>query len=672
MEWAGDKVGEDFGAGNPFGEPVDAHLTFELDPAEEERDLRIGRDLPRLPALEVREENKAVRVELLEQDDAGEGLSVRVDRGHRHRVRLGQFGLPRMLHPEPELLGGILGKFVAVEPGSLVFFAEGGEVHDGETIAVRRGKSTAVWEIGWLILVWMFVISEPLDARMQLDDLRREWELCLRERKQARHDRVPNAGRGASSVDAARRLLWESGRSRRELPLDRALHFGCGTAELTQGLVPFFNSVLGVDLSPALIEGAREAARAYPRRASFRRLHEVSELMDLEADTYDFIHCSRLLGMAGAPLRRGLILQLLRLLKPGGVCVLESGGEAAPAGECLDAFVQAGARLLAMEPEGDPEQQSFTKDAPYAPALSVAVPFYNEGNGVERFFELTTPVLESLGMDFEIVCINDGSRDDTLVRLRAKREKDRRVRVIDLTRNFGKESALAAALDCSRGRVVVPMDADLQDPPEIIGQMLERWREGFPVVIARRKEREGESWLKRQSARCFYQFYNGLAETPIPGNTGDFRLIDREVLDALKSLRERNRFTKGLFAWLGYPTAEVFFDRRPRYAGRTKWNYWRLWNFALDGIFSFSTVPLRVWTYIGGLMASFSFLYGFYLLLRTLFFLKTTPGYASLMVAMLFLGGIQLIGLGILGEYLGRVFKEAKGRPLYLIHREID
>ncbi len=507
---------------------------------------------------------------------------------------------------------------------------------------------------------------------MQLEELRREWELHIRASARRRSDRQSAADGGQAEAEKGRWLARMLELARSPLKKEAALHLGCGTGEWTQGLAPFFNEVVGAEIAPSLLESAR-GVNAYPERVQYHLLDGEAWLRCFSHDRYDFICCGGLYSVMDPLSRVPYVREIVRMLAPGGVGVIETPSERDSLAEnaLVQAVVSAGARLLAV-PDAAGERRCFTKDHPYTPSLSVVVPFYNEGDGVDRFFQEVTPVLESIGMDFEIVCVNDGSRDDTLSRLESRRKADRRVRVIALTRNFGKESALAAALDCSRGRVVVPMDADLQDPPEVISLLVEKWREGFPVVIARRRERKGESWLKRQSAGWFYRFYNRLAETPIPANTGDFRLLDRQVLNSLRSLPERSRFTKGLFAWLGYPTAEVSFDRSPRYAGTTKWNYWRLWNFALDGIVSFSTVPLRVWTYLGGVIATSSLLYALYLVMRTLFFYKTTPGYASLMVAMLFLGGVQLIGLGVLGEYLGRVFKESKGRPLYLIHKEID
>lgn len=339
----------------------------------------------------------------------------------------------------------------------------------------------------------------------------------------------------------------------------------------------------------------------------------------------------------------------------------------------LGAVLLESVRRLAMQvSSGLRSGMSDEAVTPDIPILSLAVPFYNEGEAVGLFFDRVIPLVQALGESFEIVCVNDGSRDDTLARLIAAREKHPSVRVVNLTRNFGKEAALAAALDYCRGKAVIPMDADLQDPPELVGEMVTKWREGFPVVIARRRRRDGEGLLKRKSAHLFYRLFNRVADNPIPADVGDFRLIDRRVLESMSLLKERNRFTKGLFAWVGYPTAEILFDREAREVGSSKWNYWKLWNFALDGIFSFSTAPLRIWTYLGALVAGGSFAYALFIIARTLIYGRDAPGYASLMVVILFLGGVQLISLGVIGEYIGRIFKETKRRPIYLVDREVD
>ena len=305
-----------------------------------------------------------------------------------------------------------------------------------------------------------------------------------------------------------------------------------------------------------------------------------------------------------------------------------------------------------------------------APLLSIAVPFYNEEQAIEAFFDRVLPILESVTSNFEIVCVNDGSHDRTWELLSRFAQGDPRIRAIDLSRNFGKEAAMTCALDHCRGDAVIPIDADLQDPPEIIPDMVEKWREGFEVVLGRRKTRTADSSMKRYTAHLFYMVFNWVSDISLPEHVGDFRLMDRKVVEAMKRMNEQNRFMKGLFAWVGYHTCILDFDRDRRIAGATKWKKWKLWNFALDGIFAFSVLPLKVWVYFGGLVSLLSFIYGIFLILLTLLQGRDMPGYASLMVVILFLGGIQLIGLGILGEYLGRVYKEVKNRPIYLVRQK--
>lgn len=302
--------------------------------------------------------------------------------------------------------------------------------------------------------------------------------------------------------------------------------------------------------------------------------------------------------------------------------------------------------------------------------ISLLCPCYNEEAVLPLFFERITSVMEGTGQDFEIVCVNDGSCDKTLDLLRERAEVDERVKVVDLSRNFGKEAALTAALDHAMGDAVVPIDADLQDPPELIGVMLEKWREGYEVVLAHRSNRSSDSWLKRVTARMFYKVHNRISRPELPENVGDFRLMDRRVVDALGDLRETHRFMKGLFAWVGFKTCIVDYVRKPRAAGETKFNGWRLWKLAVEGITSFSTFPLTVWFYLGSLTAFGAFAYGLYIALRTLIWGIEVPGYASLLCLILFFGGLQLLGIGILGEYLGRTYMESKKRPVYVV-REV-
>lgn len=304
------------------------------------------------------------------------------------------------------------------------------------------------------------------------------------------------------------------------------------------------------------------------------------------------------------------------------------------------------------------------------PLVSMIVPFYNEEPAVETFFATLVPVLEAIAtIRFEIVCINDGSSDGTLDKLVAASARDARVRVIDLTRNFGKEAALTAGLDEAAGDAVIPIDADLQDPPSLIPVMLAHWFDGAEVVAAKRSSRACDTFAKRVTAGLYYRVHNALSEVKLPENVGDFRLMDRAVVNALRGLPERHRFMKGLFAWVGFKTVIVEYEREARSAGRSKFSGWRLWNFALEGITSFSTVPLRSWTYIGVAIALLAFGYGGFIIARTLLFGNPVPGYASLLSVLLFLGGIELIGVGVIGEYVGRIYHETKERPIYLVRR---
>ncbi len=300
--------------------------------------------------------------------------------------------------------------------------------------------------------------------------------------------------------------------------------------------------------------------------------------------------------------------------------------------------------------------------------LSVVVPAYNEEDVLPDFQRRLVAVLDLLPLDCEIVYVNDGSRDRTLAVLERMRMTDSRVALVDLSRNFGKEAALTAGLDHARGDAVVVIDADLQDPPELIPELVRHWQEGHDVVYAQRSARDGESLAKRITAHVFYRVIERISEVRIPRDTGDFRLLSRRAVDALLQLRERHRFMKGLFAWIGYPQKAVPYRRDPRHAGQTKWNYWRLWNFALEGITSFTTAPLKLATYVGILTATLAFLFGGYIVGATLLLGNPVAGYPSLMAVILFLGGVQLTALGIIGEYLGRLSDEAKGRPLYLVN----
>ena len=306
---------------------------------------------------------------------------------------------------------------------------------------------------------------------------------------------------------------------------------------------------------------------------------------------------------------------------------------------------------------------------PAQPLLSAVVPFLNEADNLPRLIGALERVLSPLGLPWELVLVDDGSRDGSLAVAKAElqRRPQLNATLISLSRNFGKEAALTAGLEAAQGDVVVPLDADLQDPPDLIGPMLEQWRQGFDVVYAVRRRRAGDSRTKRLTAFGFYRLMGRLSSTAIPADTGDFRLMDRCVVEALGQLPERSRFMKGLFAWVGFRQTAIAYDRDARAKGQSGWNYWKLWNFALDGITSFSRVPLQVLSAGGLLIACLALLYGAWMVLRTLVFGIDLPGYASLMTAVLFLGGVQLLGLGVLGEYLGRVFEEVKQRPLYLV-----
>ena len=302
--------------------------------------------------------------------------------------------------------------------------------------------------------------------------------------------------------------------------------------------------------------------------------------------------------------------------------------------------------------------------------ISLVVPMYNEAEIVAVLFRELLPVMQAIpNTRYEIVCINDGSSDATLAKLLEASAANPCIRVVDLSRNFGKEAALMAGIDEAVGDVVIPFDADLQDPPELIPLLVERWRDGFDVVLATRVERRVDTWAKRGTAALFYRVYNAIAETRIPENAGDFRLMSRMVVDALKQLPENRRFMKGLFAWVGFRTTQVEYVRRPRSGGESKFSGWRLWNFALEGLTSFSTLPLRVWAYFGSATAALAMLYACFLLVRTVVYGVDVPGYASIITAVLFLGGMQLIGIGVIGEYMGRIYMETKRRPVYIVRK---
>lgn len=301
--------------------------------------------------------------------------------------------------------------------------------------------------------------------------------------------------------------------------------------------------------------------------------------------------------------------------------------------------------------------------------ISLVSPFYNEEKGVQAFFNRINEVFAPLAdrYDLEVIAINDGSRDQTYVELvKAKADNDY-LTVVDLSRNFGKEAAISAGLDFATGDAVIPIDSDLQHPPEVVLELIEKWENGAEVVLAKRVDRETDRPIQKLTANFFYKLHNRISDIDIPADVGDFRLMDRKVVEALKTLPETRRFMKGLFAWVGFRTTTVEYKVAPREHGTTSFNTWKLWNFALEGITSFSSAPLRVWTYLGGAVSALSFIYATYLLIKTVFFGADTPGYASIMITVLFACGVQLIGIGVLGEYVGRIFAESKKRPVYIV-----
>jgi len=300
-------------------------------------------------------------------------------------------------------------------------------------------------------------------------------------------------------------------------------------------------------------------------------------------------------------------------------------------------------------------------------SISLVVPVYNEAAVLPEFHRRLSAALIALDTPAEVIYVDDGSRDESGVMLADLHASDARVALLTLSRNFGKEVAMTAGIDHAQGDAVIVIDADLQDPPELIGDMVRAWREGADVVVMRRSLRANESWFKRATASAFYRIIGSLSEIDIPADVGDFRLLSRRAVAAFKRLPERSRFMKGLFAWIGFPTRELTYDRDGRFAGETKWNYWKLWNFALEGITSFSATPLKIASYVGFLTALVAFTYGIWVIFKTLMYGDPVRGYPTLVVLVLFLGGLQLMALGIIGEYLARMFVEVKQRPLYLV-----
>lgn len=307
------------------------------------------------------------------------------------------------------------------------------------------------------------------------------------------------------------------------------------------------------------------------------------------------------------------------------------------------------------------------------PDLSIIVSMYNEQESLDTFFVEIKKVLKKLSSyTYEIVCIDDGSVDKTFEMLEEYAKKDNTIKVIKFSRNFGKEYGMMAGLRYCKGRAAIPMDVDLQDPPKLIIDFVKKWEEGYDMVYGIRNDRTSDTFLKRYTAKLFYKIYNLMTRSPIPYNAGDYRLLDRKVINAILSLKERNVFMKGIFGWTGFKSCGVNYVRQKRCAGVSKWNYWKLWNFALDGITASTTFPLRIWTYLGTILSFTGMLYALYIIIKTIAYGVDVPGYASLLVFILLLGGIQMIILGILGEYIGRIFIEVKNRPLYIVDKRVN
>lgn len=312
--------------------------------------------------------------------------------------------------------------------------------------------------------------------------------------------------------------------------------------------------------------------------------------------------------------------------------------------------------------------ESMDKEA----LISIIVPVYNEEAAIDIFFAEMRKFLATCSYQYEIICVNDGSSDNTLDILKKYANEDKRIKAVSFSRNFGKERALYAGLKYSSGEAVIPIDADLQHPPMVIKAFLEKWEGGYDIVYGVRENRENESRIRRFLSRKFYEIYNLISEQKVPYNAGDFRLMSRKVVNAVLSLQEKQLFMKGIFNWVGYKSCSVVYKCAERAAGTSKFNFWKLWNFALDGITATSTFPLRIWTYFGGSIAFISFVIALFFLIKTLIWGDSVQGFPTLVILILFFGGIQLLALGIFGEYIGRIMLEVKNRPLYIVDEVIN
>lgn len=314
-----------------------------------------------------------------------------------------------------------------------------------------------------------------------------------------------------------------------------------------------------------------------------------------------------------------------------------------------------------------------TNDAPgLGPDLSIIVPVLNEQNAIQPFLADMQRALSDIVETVEYVFVDDGSSDATVAQIQRCIDAGTRIKLVVLSRNFGKDAALAAGLAHASGRAAIPMDVDLQDSPDAIPAMIAKWHAGAKIVNARRMDRRQDTRFKRLSAGMYYKIFNALADHPIPPDVGDFRLIDRQIIDILNTMSEKARFNKDLFSWVGFESAEVTFERRARETGTSKWSFWKLWNFGLDGLFGASTAPLRLWSYLGFCLALAAFIYVGYIIVRTAIFGVDTPGYASTIVIILFFGGLNMMSVGILGEYVGRIYREVRDRPLYIVHKTFE